>query len=179
MRNPRPALTLLVAPALVLGLAACGPLDEPTLTDTTQSAEAEVKADNAAAEPKDDGVGEFGQKISWDGVDMVVSEPKPFEPSQTAAGVGEHNVSFDVKLTNTGTEPYDPVLVTITASSAETEAEQIFDMESGLEMGPTTQVRPGKSVNWTVAFSVADPADVQIDVTPDFTMQSVLLSTDG
>lgn len=172
--NPRRTITALAATGLALSLTACGPLDEPTLGDTSTA-----NVEESTAEDTNDGVGEFGQAVSWDDVDIVVSPPKPFEPSQYAAGAEEFpdTVSMQIKLTNTGDEPFNPILVTVTASSGEAEASPVFDAEKGIDTPPTTAVRPGKSVKWSVVFNVADADDVLVQVTPDPGTTPVLLST--
>lgn len=175
--NIKKILPALVSMTLVVGLSACA-FDEPTISDAPPSTDAPVSEPAAAPE----GIGTFGQVVSWDGVDLTVAKPKAFEPSGSAGGAEkfEHTVSVDVKLTNTGDEPLDPTLVYVSASSGEQEASPVFDVEKGIDVPPTTDIRPGKSVKWTVAFNVADPKDILVEVTPpDFSMEPVLFSTGG
>ena len=174
--NIKKILPALASMTLVVGLSACA-FDSPTITDAPPSTDITFESPSAP-----EGVGKFGQVVKWDGVDLTVSKPKAFEPSDTAGGTEkfEHNVSMDVKLTNTGEEPLDPTLVSVSASSAEEEAGAVFDVEKKIESGPTTNILPGKSVTWTVAFNVADPKDLVVEVSPpDFMMEPVLFSTGG
>lgn len=172
-RPKKKYLYTLAGTTMALGLAGCVPLGEPTLGDTP--------TESAATEESQvpEGIGEFGQVVHWDGVDMVISKPKPYEPGQYAAGADEFpdTVILDVKLTNTGDEPFDPALVFLTASSAEQEASQVFDMDS--DQTPMTSVKPGKSVKWSVVYNVADADDILVEVSPDFALEPVLFSTGG
>lgn len=176
--NIKKILPALASMTLVMGLSACA-FDSPTITD----APADTTSDTTSESPSaPQGVGKFGQVVKWDGVDLTVSKPKAFEPSNSAGGADqfEHTVSLDVKLSNTGDEPLDPTLVYVSASSAEQEASAVFDVEKGIETPPTTDVMPGKSVTWTVVFNVADPKDLVVEVTPpDFSMEPVLFSSGG
>jgi len=165
-----PALTSL---SLVMGLSACV-MDTPTISDGPSNEE-------TTTTPETQGVGKFGQVFSWETADLTVSKPKPYEPTNMAAGADDFpdTVSVDVKLTNTGDELLDPTLVMVTASSGEHEASQVFDANS--DTGPTTSIKPGKSVNWTVIFNVASAKDVTVEVSPPepFTMEPALFSTGG
>lgn len=179
MNIPKKSLSVLIGAALAVSLTGCISLDEPTLGDTPASSEP-VEAPASESPEAPDGVGTFGQVVSWDAVDVVISEPKPYEMSATGAGDASlPAISLDIKLTNTGDEPFDPSLVYITASSAEQEASAIFDTENGIEGAPMTPVLPGKSVNWTVAYNVADAGDVLVQLTPDMMLEPVLFSTGG
>jgi hypothetical protein len=169
-------LYTLAGTGMALGLSGCVPLGEPTLGDTPATESAATEESQVP-----DGIGEFGQVVSWDGVDMVISKPKTFEPSQYAAGADEFpdTVILNVKLTNTGDDPFDPTLVYLTASSAEQEASMVFDAEQKIEAPPTTSVLPGKSVKWSVVLNVADADDLLVEVSPDFALEPVLFSTGG
>lgn len=174
--NIKKILPALVSMSLVMGLSACA-FDSPTITDAPASTDTTSESPSTPQ-----GVGKFGQVVKWDGVDLTVSKPKAFEPSNSAGGAEkfQHTVSLDVKLTNTGDEPLDPTLVYVSASSAEEEASAVFDVEKGIDAPPTTNILPGKSVTWAVAFNVADPKDLVVEVTPpDFSMEPVLFSTGG
>lgn len=176
MNIHKKSLSVLTGAALALSLTGCISLDEPTLSDAPPSAEETEAPESESPE----GVGTFGQVVSWEGVDLTVTKPKAYEPSDTAASQGPHTVSMDVKLTNTGDELLDPTLVYVSASSGGEEASAVFDVANGVDAPPTTDIKPGKSVKWTVAFDVVDPKDMTVEVTPpDFMMEPVLFSTGG
>lgn len=183
MNIPKKSLSLLVGAVLALSLTGCISLDEPTLGDTPASSEP-VDAPASESPEANEGVGKFGQVVSWDGaeaaVDVVIGKPKAYEMSMS--GAGDANlpaVSMEIKLTNTGDKPFDPSLVYMTASSAEQEASEIIDTANGIEGAPMTPVLPGKSVKWTVAYNVADAGDVLVQLSPDFSLEPVLFSTGG
>lgn len=178
MNNPKKSLSVLFGTALALSLSGCIPLDQPTLGGPTVSSE-QVEA--PASEEPDESVGTFGQVVHWDDVDIVVSKPKAYKVSDTGAGgeTFEHSVSMVVKVTNTGNEPFDPSMMYMTASSAEQEAAEIFDTENNIGGAPMTPVLPGKSVKWSVAWNVADPADVLVQVTPDMMANDAVLFSTG
>ncbi len=108
----------------------------------------------------------FGDTYTWDdGLAVAVSEPSEFSPSEYAAGTveGQSNIIFDVTVTNGTSEDIESSLVNITVSSGGKEASAIFDTEGGTDFVSST-ILPGKSLSWKVAYSVADPADVQMTV---------------
>jgi hypothetical protein len=111
----------------------------------------------------------FGETVAYeDGLELVVGAPADFKPSEWAAGAEDASnfVRFDVTITNGTDEPFDPSGVFLTASSGGSEGSQIFDSESGLDGGPMTSVLPGQSVTFPVAFGVADPSDLLVQVAP-------------
>ena len=174
--------------ALAAGLTACS-FEEPTIAEAPvadQPAGDSVEQPAPAPEPEPtpeelEGVGAFGEIASWDGVDVTITAPKPFEPSEWAAGAETYpnSVAVDITLTNTGNAPLDPSMSYLTASSGGAEASEIFDTDNGADGSPMTSILPGKSVTWTAALNVSDPADVVIEFTPDFDFESVLFVTGG
>jgi hypothetical protein len=69
-------------------------------------------------------------------------------------------------------------MVYLTASSAGTEADQVFDTQGGLDGGPMTAVLPGQSVTFPAGFGVNDPADLLVQVAPGaFEYDDALFST--
>lgn len=175
-------LTLTLAAAMALGMSACS-FEEPTISEAPAVEQTEPTDEPAPApEPEPEemtGVGTFGEVASWDGVDVTISEPEPFEPSEWAAGAEMYpnSISVEVTLTNTGNRPLDPSMSYITASSGGAEASEIYDDNVG--GSPMTSILAGKSVTYTVAFNVSDPADVVVEFTPDFEYESVLFTTGG
>jgi hypothetical protein len=172
-----------VGAALVLGMSACS-FDEPEINDPalpTASETAAPEEEPSESPEAEEGVGEFGQVVSWEGVDLTVSKPEKYEPSQSAAGAETYpdSVVFEIKLTNTGSQPFDPSMIYMTASSGGEEASEIFDTEKRVDGAPMTSIRGGKSTTWKAAFNVADPSDILLEVTPDFSMEPVMFATAG
>ena len=145
----------------------------PSMSEVKETAAADAAA-APAAEPEStlNKLPKFGETVTFDGLSVGVSAPEAFSPSQYAFGADQAtNVKFTVTLTNTGSEGYDPVLTFISASSGQQEATQIFD--ETLMGAPTTTILPGQAVSYQVGFSVADPAQIVLDVTGGFDYETV------
>jgi len=146
----------------------------PSMSEVQETAAAEAAAAAPAVEPEStlNKLPKFGETVTFDGLSVGVSAPEAFSPSQYAFGADQAaNVKFTVTLTNTGSEGYDPVLTFISASSGQQEATQIFD--EALVGAPTTTILPGQAVSYQVGFSVADPAQIVLDVTGGFDYETV------
>ncbi len=170
-------ITLIVLVGFVLFFA--------TGCSTKQAEETNPQASQAAEPPSqtpppaNEFLKQFGDTITWeDGVSVSVSTPAEYIPTEYAAGTveGQPNVAFEIVLTNNTDEPLDPGTWT-TASSGGVEASQIFDTGEGaplgeLAMGPSTTLLPGQTVKWYVAYSVADPAEITLEVYPSLTYES-------
>lgn len=182
-----------VVTAAVLAVAGCSVpgtvSDEPEAADSaTEEVATELPESDAAegedpaeevAEPEDDGVATWGETYAYvDGLEVKLSKPEKFEASEWAAVVTEdgQDLRWTVTVTNGTGEKYDPSMFSLTASSGEEEAEEIFDSESGLEGSPMTSVRDGKSIKFDVGFRVADPKDVTLEVSPGFDYDSAIWS---
>lgn len=114
----------------------------------------------------------FGETNTYsDGLSISVSAPADYQPSDVSSGAvdGQASVVFEFVLTNGSTENFDPTLVIATASSAGTEASGIFDVGNDIGFPPSTVVLPGATIKWQQAFSVANPADITMEVTVGFT----------
>jgi hypothetical protein len=156
---------------IVMGLSGCTPspatgtsdAPAPTMSDVQSAA----PAAEAATETKS--TYKFGETATFDGLSLGISAPAAFTPSEYAmSGTQPNNVKFTITLTNTGTEPYDPTLTYITASSASQEAEGVYDTEANLGGAPSTTILPGASTSYEVGFNVADPAQIVMDVSSGF-----------
>ena len=128
---------------------------------------------SAPAEPASGGVqvSAFGATSSWEtGVEVTVSQPKPFRPSQYAANAdGARNVSFEITVENGSDAPLELVTMMVQASFKGQPIEQIFDSTKNVGGTPSTSVLPGKSATFTVAYSLdKDPGELQLEVTPGF-----------
>ena len=180
MKKPMLALA---AVGLALTLSNCGatpvtsssPADAAA-TSAPSAADEEAAAEDTAAETpeseaSEDGPIGFGQTYRYeDGLEVTVTAPKKFKPSEYAAGAEAKGtaVKFQVTLKNTGSKAYDPTLFSDTVSSGEAEAETIFDSENGFEGSPSTTVRPGKTVKFNVGYKVLKLKDITMEVSPGF-----------
>jgi hypothetical protein len=135
-----------------------------------QVGEGEGTADDAASgEEVETLAAGLGETVTYpDGLAVSVSGAEPFTPTEWAAGTEGFTqfVRMDVTITNGTDEAFDPSLAFVTASSGGVEASSVFDSEAGVGGGPTTQVLPGASVTFAVAFGVSDPADLVVEVEP-------------
>lgn len=71
--------------------------------------------------------------------------------------------------------PWDPALFQASLQSANEEGSKIYDSE--LPEDPRTKLLNGREAKFTIAFGVKDPADLVLEVTPDFEHESVLYAS--
>ena len=111
----------------------------------------------------------FGGTFTWDDdVSVTIGEPSAFTPDEfyEVEGVSDY-VVFDVELTNGTDENFDPSSFSVNVQSGTTEASQVYDTDQ-LGQSPTTTLLPGRSATFKVAFGVADPDDLVMEVSPTF-----------
>jgi hypothetical protein len=154
------------------------PVDDAAAAD-------DAVADDAAADPAGDAAAAAGSTIGFDqpflyedGLEVTVGAPQPYEPSEWAAGTegGTSYVVMTVTIVNGSAENFDPAIFYVTASSAGTEATQIYDTD-GLGSTPSTAVLPGGSVSFPIAFALNDPAQIVLEVEPSmFTYESFIVT---
>lgn len=153
-------------------------MNRPSVTsgaDSTSPAGPAPSTSPKASTP-DDGVAAFGSAFAWkDGLSMTVSKPVPYTPSKYAATGKQFTqfVVFEVALVNKTGAPWDPAMIYATLQSANQEGERVFD-SSQLPPEPSTKLLVGREVKFKMAFGVADPADLVLEVRPDFEHESVL-----
>lgn len=188
-RTAIPALSL--AAALTLALGACGQTtgaatdsptsgsNRPTATVTeTESATAETVTETAEpveAEPEpapsltgtDPGILTLGESFTYsDGLQVTISKPEAFTSSEWSFPESSPGLRFTVTIVNgTGTK-YDPSLELVNAQIGNTEAEQIFDTENGLDGSPSTSVLPGREVTYKVGFAGTDAENLVVEYQP-------------
>ncbi|WP_267244195.1 DUF4190 domain-containing protein [Streptomyces sp. PR69] len=123
----------------------------------------------------------FGETQRYeDGVEVRVSEPSEFSPSDTAAGHSPGNVAVavEVMVTNGADESLDLVLVQVQAKDAEGRtADRIFDSAQDLQDLSGTLL-PGKSSVGSYAFDLPSDAagSLDVEVRPGFTYDSAIWS---
>lgn len=118
----------------------------------------------------------FGSAYTWDdGLSIEVGTPEAFTPSAYAAGTEGHDqfVTFTVRIVNGTSENWDPSMFYATLQSGNQEASRVFDSEQ-LGDTPSTSLLPGREVEFTMAYGVNDPADLVMEVAPDFSYQNVI-----
>lgn len=146
-------------------------------------------APEASEEPFDDEGGEidpaeaaaFGDTFAYDdGVELTVSQPSPYAPSEFAAGATyPDNLLFTITVTNNSTEPVDVFAFGSMVSGGE-DGSSIYDFDGPAgEIGlpPTQTLEPGATLTWQEAWSVADPSDLQFSLAPGFMYDEAVFTT--
>lgn len=124
------------------------------------------------------GVLKFGETAEYsDGLKFTVSEARTdYTPSKTSAQGNEtlnKYVAFTVTIENGTAQPYEPYGY-ITGNSGGKEIDQVFDSAKGIGNIRSTKILPGEKVSYDVAFAVADPNNVTLDITVDFDRDEIL-----
>lgn len=134
----------------------------PSESATSDSGEATADA-GAATNPT------FGDTFTYkDGVTVSVSAPTPFTSGQYAAGATQAaNVTLTFTIVNGSKKNLD-VLAVPTVTSAGTAASEVIDSDnpSLSVIAPTSTVLPGQSLTWTSGYSIADPNNLQVEISP-------------
>ncbi|MDX3526767.1 DUF4190 domain-containing protein [Streptomyces sp. ID05-39B] len=115
-----------------------------------------------------------------DGLQVQVSAPRPFAPSDSAAGYtpGDKAAVVDVTVTNGSDKRVDLDLLSIQAKDASgRSAESIFDSAKGIN-GLTGTLLPRKNSVGTYAFDLPKGASSSLDVevSPGFNYESAVWS---
>ena len=193
----RSTLAILAAPIAALTLTACGiapeasdspappssSSSEVTPEPWTDEATPDEATPDEVPEPSssaDSMVVGLGETFTWeDGTTARIEAPQPFQKSEWAAG-GEgysNTISFKVTVTNGSDAPLDASFTSPNVTSGEREGDEIFDDEVG--GGPTSDILPGRTVTFTVAYGVDDPADIVAEFAPTWDHQAAYWTTDG
>ncbi len=143
----------------------------PEETEEVTSEAEPTSEDSAPAGEVSQGQANFGDTWTWeDGTEVTVSKPEPFKPGEYSFG-GEgydDHVKFTVTVQNGTGEALDLSLFYMTMQSGRSEAEEVFDSDSGMEGSPSTTLLDGRSVDFTAGFGVEDPDDLVLELTPSF-----------
>ena len=174
MRNLTRTAIAAIAAATVLGLTGCDTVepakvsDAPATTTAPASSSDDEAVDEVVDEPVEDGTAAFGQTYTYeDGMAVRISKPKPFTPGEydyIPKGATTFRI-FKVTITNGTAKPFDPNLAHVTVAAAGAEGEQLYAESVG--SAPSTKIRPGKSVTYSVAFGLRGTSDLTVEVAPD------------
>jgi hypothetical protein len=154
-------------------------VDQPADDTAADDPAADDAADDAAV--VDDMTIGFDEIFLYeDGLEITVGAPQPYTPGEYAVGLegGPSYIVMNVTIVNGSTENYDPILFYSTASSAGTEATEIYDSVT-LDSRPSTAVLPGASISFPLAYAVADPAQLVIEIEPSMFVYESLVVTNG
>ncbi len=121
----------------------------------------------------------FGQTYPWeDGLSVSVSAGASFTPSEYASSdKAPAYLMFVITITNNTGATFDPSMFYATAQSADAEADEVYDTDSGLKGSPSTKLLNGRTSTFNVGFGVKDPKDVVMEVQPGFEYESVIFTT--
>lgn len=124
----------------------------------------------------------FGDTMVWDdGVELGVSAPEPFTPTEYASGADlPNNIVFTITITNNSDANLEPLAYSRLSSGGQ-EGSQIFDIDNpagDISMAPTTVILPGQSVTWKEAWSVADPASLTMQIAPSWDYEDAIFTTE-
>ena len=187
----RRSIITIVGATAALSLTACGLAPEQESAAPPSSSSSEVTPEPWTEEATPDEVPEpsseadsmvvgLGDTFTWeDGTTALIEAPQSFQKSEWAAG-GEgydHTISFKVTVTNGSDVPLDASFTSPNVTSGEREGDEIFDDEVG--GGPTSDILPGRTVTFTVAYGVDDPADIVAEFAPTWDHQDAYWTTDG
>ena len=185
------SIVTIVGATAALSLTACGLAPEQESAAPPSSSSSEVTPEPWTEEATPDEVPEpsseadsmvvgLGDTFTWeDGTTALIEAPQPFQKSEWAAG-GEgysNTISFKVTVTNGSDVPLDASFTSPNVTSGEREGDEIFDDEVG--GGPTSDILPGRTVTFTVAYGVDDPADIVAEFAPTWDHQAAYWTTDG
>ena len=155
---------------------------DEVIAEASEAAEASDELGQSAEEPAPDALGtlSFGETNVWqNGVQLSVSAPEPYTPSEFAAGADlPDNLVFTMTIRNDSSENLEPTPFPKLSSGGQ-EASQIFDVSAegqAVSVPPTTVIEPGQSVTWRAAWSVADPNALTMQVAPSFEYQDAIFT---
>lgn len=154
---------------LVLVAIAAGVVVFRVVVPSTPSAQAVVTADDDQVREQPGTIVRYGDPHKYgDGLEVAVNPPQRYEPSRNATGVESGiPVRVQIVITNRTDEAFRPNTLVATATSGGQEAVEIWDPDQGIALtGPDVTVPPGATVHFYLAFSVADPGNTTVEVTP-------------
>ncbi len=104
------------------------------------------------------------------GLMVKVSAAAPYTPSRESANMGTFKMAmvFDITVTNGTKSNFNPGIIQTSVQSGDTAGSDIIDVGNGVGMPPQTQLLPGRSVTYKVAFGVKDAKNLVLQVTPDY-----------
>jgi len=145
-------------------IAGCTMAPAPAVDEPAPSA---TVVDDAAETLPDQPEGRFGKPLKYpDGMRIKLSEPEQFDPPPGAYidATMPYYVKFTVSITNGSVRRFDPILMSISVASGETQGSPLYDVSNGLSVTQDTVIPPGDVRSWVVAFGVTDVDDITAQV---------------
>lgn len=187
-------IKITIALAAVATLAGCGgttgasndnppagtntPSATPTVTVTETQPVVEEPTVTETETPVEDETVLFGRGYTWENnVTAIVSSPRTVKNSSDSGIGGEkfkYAVAFTIVIVNKSGKAFDPSSASATVQSNDVEGDQIFDSAAGYMGSPDTKVLNGRQTKYTIAFGVANPKDVVLELTPGFEYNSAI-----
>jgi len=97
--------------------------------------------------------------------------------SQSGASPGDKYVVFTITVINKTATNYEPRSFRATVQSANVEGNSVYDSANGIGGSPTTPVLPGRESKFKLAFGVADPKDLIVQVTPGYSYKPAIFTS--
>lgn len=145
-------------------IAGCTMAPAPAVEEPAPSASV---VDDAGETLPDQPEGRFGKALTYpDGMRIKVGKPEQFDPPAGAyiEASMPYYVKFTVSITNGSDQRFDPILVSVSVASGETEGSPLYDVSNGYSVAPDTVIPPGDVRSWVVAFGVTDVDDITVQV---------------
>ncbi|GAA1993520.1 hypothetical protein GCM10009817_39780 [Terrabacter lapilli] len=170
--------TIAVAALSALTLTSCA-TSKVSSSSAAPAGDSKSQAADAPAAPEKADTALFGSTYTWDdGMQVTVSKPQNFKPSQYAAVMGKQTkfVLFTITVKNGSKQKID-LVGSATAQSGSGEASPVFDSGKGVESAPMTPLLPGRKVSYNAAFGVDDPKDIVLQYGPDFSHENAIFTS--
>ena len=115
----------------------------------------------------------FAAPYKWeDGLKVTVGKPQSFKPSKSAiatAGAARY-VTMEITIVNGTPGNYSAGTTAVSATAGGTAADMVFDSASKINWAPQTEILPGKSATFRVAWAIPskDAVELQVQVAPGY-----------
>ena len=119
----------------------------------------------------------FGQSFTWeDGLSVTVSAPKTYHPTDSASGDEDfkYAIKFTIVVVNKTGKSFDASMANINVQSNDQDGSSIFDFGNGVDGAPQTKLLNGRQAKYSVAFAVANPKDIVLELSPDYDHASAI-----
>lgn len=164
--------------ATVATLTACSQTDGESTSDAGTGIN-RPDATSTATTSDEPATAKFGEGFTFrNGLAVTVAPPEPFTPSGSASGfeAGDQAVTFTITIVNESPDNYDPALFTTNLQSGNREASKIYDSANNVGSTPTVVILPGREAEFQVAYSVIDPTDLVMEVSPGFEYRDAIFT---
>lgn len=146
---------------------------EATDPDPVTSSSAKADSDGFSSD-----TGKIGDTFVWDdGVEVTISQPKTFKPSDTAAGDEDKSLKdiqkYTVTVKNGSDKAIEANRLYISGISGGKATQRVFDSSQDITSPPSARLQPGKSVKFDIVFAMVDHKDASFDVSMGFDRDKV------